>query len=193
MHYGSDFFSKDGQDTITPTDPNVTIGQRDGLSQGDIAAIHVMYPPGIVSGKFLVDAKNRKDSTREEKEDKEGEDFEEKKKKGRKDFKDKDKDGDKPKDGVGEELKDPAHGGSAANATANKNIADRLAGLQQTVAGLAHFIAADWRPDLSTSSLSYEQTTLVADAATLSAPLAKQARDAKAAKDAKDAEKQPDR
>jgi hypothetical protein len=38
MHYPRDAFSANGQDTIAPTDPNAQIGQRSGLSAGDIAA-----------------------------------------------------------------------------------------------------------------------------------------------------------
>jgi hypothetical protein len=44
MHYPSWAFSKNGKDTITPIDPNVTIGQRDGLSPGDVATVMAMYP-----------------------------------------------------------------------------------------------------------------------------------------------------
>lgn len=44
MHYPRWAFSKNGQDTITPVDPNATIGQRNGLSPGDIAAVDMMYP-----------------------------------------------------------------------------------------------------------------------------------------------------
>jgi hypothetical protein len=44
MHYGRDFFTKNGEDTIVPTSPGVTIGQRDGLSAGDIAAVEALYP-----------------------------------------------------------------------------------------------------------------------------------------------------
>ena len=44
MHYPRTAFSANGQDTITPTDPNAQIGQRSGLSQGDIAAVRAMYP-----------------------------------------------------------------------------------------------------------------------------------------------------
>lgn len=44
MHYPRNAFTKDGQDTITPTDPNAQIGQRTGLSAGDIAAVQSMYP-----------------------------------------------------------------------------------------------------------------------------------------------------
>jgi hypothetical protein len=45
MHYPRDAFSKDEQDTITPTDPNAQIGQRNGLSAGDLAGIRDLYPP----------------------------------------------------------------------------------------------------------------------------------------------------
>ena len=44
MHYPRWAFSKTGEDTLTPTDPTVVIGQRDGLSPGDIAAVNDMYP-----------------------------------------------------------------------------------------------------------------------------------------------------
>jgi hypothetical protein len=44
MHYPRTAFSKNGQDTITPTDANAQIGQRNGLSAGDIAAVRSMYP-----------------------------------------------------------------------------------------------------------------------------------------------------
>jgi hypothetical protein len=44
MHYPRTAFSKNGQDTIVPTDPNAQIGQRNGLSVGDIAAVRAMYP-----------------------------------------------------------------------------------------------------------------------------------------------------
>ncbi len=42
MHYPRWAFSKNGQDTIIPRG-NQEIGQRDGLSAGDIAAIRAMY------------------------------------------------------------------------------------------------------------------------------------------------------
>jgi hypothetical protein len=44
MHYPRTAFSANGQETITPTDPNAQIGQRTGLSAGDIAAVAQMYP-----------------------------------------------------------------------------------------------------------------------------------------------------
>ncbi|MEZ4888173.1 MAG: M12 family metallopeptidase [Chitinophagales bacterium] len=43
MHYGSTSFSKNGKATITPKVMGVTIGQRTGLSAGDIAAINKLY------------------------------------------------------------------------------------------------------------------------------------------------------
>ena len=43
MHYPRDGFSRNGQDTITPTQTGVTIGQRTGLSAGDRAAVRFMY------------------------------------------------------------------------------------------------------------------------------------------------------
>ncbi len=45
MHYGRFAFSSNGQETITPTDPNATIGQRNGLSAGDIATANFLSPP----------------------------------------------------------------------------------------------------------------------------------------------------
>ncbi|HYH92501.1 MAG TPA: M12 family metallopeptidase [Candidatus Saccharimonadales bacterium] len=44
MHYPRDAFSVDGSDTITPIDAAATIGQRTGLSAGDIASANVMCP-----------------------------------------------------------------------------------------------------------------------------------------------------
>lgn len=44
MHYPRGAFSNGGGDTIVPTSPGVSIGQRDGLSAGDIAAVAAMYP-----------------------------------------------------------------------------------------------------------------------------------------------------
>lgn len=43
MHYGRRAFSKNNQDTIIPNGGQA-IGQRNGLSAGDIAAIRAMYP-----------------------------------------------------------------------------------------------------------------------------------------------------
>ncbi len=44
MHYPRNAFSANGQDTIVPTDPNAQIGQRTGLSAGDIASANAMCP-----------------------------------------------------------------------------------------------------------------------------------------------------
>nr|WP_232542307.1 M12 family metallopeptidase [Nocardia bovistercoris] len=47
MHYSAKAFSSNGQDTIVPRvalPPGVTMGQRNSLSQGDIDAVHAMYP-----------------------------------------------------------------------------------------------------------------------------------------------------
>ncbi|HST84780.1 MAG TPA: Dot/Icm T4SS effector Zinc-dependent metalloprotease LegP, partial [Kineosporiaceae bacterium] len=44
MHYPRTAFSSNGQETITPTDPAAQIGQRTGLSAGDIAAVLALYP-----------------------------------------------------------------------------------------------------------------------------------------------------
>ena len=47
MHYGPTAFSINGQATITPTQPlpaGVVLGQRNGLSAGDRAAVRIMYP-----------------------------------------------------------------------------------------------------------------------------------------------------
>jgi hypothetical protein len=44
MHYPATAFSTNGQPTIVPTQPGVQIGQRQGLSQGDLRAIKAIYP-----------------------------------------------------------------------------------------------------------------------------------------------------
>lgn len=44
MHYPRKAFSRNGQDTIVPRQAGVTIGQRTGLSGGDIATVRWMYP-----------------------------------------------------------------------------------------------------------------------------------------------------
>lgn len=46
MHYSSRAFSRTGKPTITPKKANVTIGQRDGLSELDRAAISYLYGNG---------------------------------------------------------------------------------------------------------------------------------------------------
>lgn len=52
MHYGPTAFSTNGQATIVPRNPlppGVTMGQRNGLSAGDIAGVRAMYP-NVVGG-----------------------------------------------------------------------------------------------------------------------------------------------
>ncbi|WP_284498289.1 Dot/Icm T4SS effector Zinc-dependent metalloprotease LegP [Legionella maioricensis] len=44
MHYGPYAFSKNGKKTITPVVEGIEIGQRNHLSERDIAAINSMYP-----------------------------------------------------------------------------------------------------------------------------------------------------
>ena len=44
MHFSRFAFSKNERETITPTDPDAQIGQRNGLSAGDIASVRAMYP-----------------------------------------------------------------------------------------------------------------------------------------------------
>lgn len=56
MHYPRNAFSRNGQDTIIPRQtlpPGVTMGQRSGLSAGDIAGVHAMYPAPVVTAKEL--------------------------------------------------------------------------------------------------------------------------------------------
>ena len=45
MHYGRTAFSSNGQDTITPTDPNAQIGQASGLSGTDFKVVKDLYGP----------------------------------------------------------------------------------------------------------------------------------------------------
>lgn len=44
MHYPRTAFSRNGQDTLVPVHATAQIGQRTGLSPGDIAAVKMMYP-----------------------------------------------------------------------------------------------------------------------------------------------------
>lgn len=44
MHYGEYAFSKNGQKTIIPLQEGALVGQRNQLSEKDIAAINAMYP-----------------------------------------------------------------------------------------------------------------------------------------------------
>jgi hypothetical protein len=60
MHYPRDAFSKNGKDTIVTTDPSAIdrIGQRDGLSRGDIFVVNRVLCPTvpIVLHSYAVDA-----------------------------------------------------------------------------------------------------------------------------------------
>lgn len=59
MHYPRKAFSKNTQDTIVPNNAGAQIGQRDGLSPGDIDAVKTLYPncggPTIVVHKKIRD------------------------------------------------------------------------------------------------------------------------------------------
>lgn len=56
MHYPRNAFTKNGQDTLVPTDASASIGQRTGLSAGDIAAVRAMYPTcGRINIKKILD------------------------------------------------------------------------------------------------------------------------------------------
>lgn len=44
MHYGAYAFSKNGKKTLVPLDDSIEIGQRNQLSEKDIAAVSAMYP-----------------------------------------------------------------------------------------------------------------------------------------------------
>lgn len=46
MHYGRFAFTRNGRPTIDVRQPGQTIGQRNSLSAGDIAAVRAMYPRG---------------------------------------------------------------------------------------------------------------------------------------------------
>ncbi|MFO0759223.1 MAG: M12 family metallopeptidase [Byssovorax sp.] len=52
MHYSRAAFSRSGNDTIVPKDPRVTIGQREGLSVNDKAALAQLYT-GVGPGPSL--------------------------------------------------------------------------------------------------------------------------------------------
>lgn len=50
MHYGPYAFSKNGEKTLVPLDESIEIGQRNQLSEKDIAAVAAMYP-GTLPGR----------------------------------------------------------------------------------------------------------------------------------------------
>ena len=59
MHYPRVGFSKNGEPTIVPLDASAEIGQTDGLSDGDLAALASLYPPqGVCAGLAAPDAIN---------------------------------------------------------------------------------------------------------------------------------------
>ncbi len=66
MHYPATAFSTNGQPTIVPLQPlppGIVIGQRNGLSAGDIAGVHMMYPAASGdSGPVVAWGSNRLDA-----------------------------------------------------------------------------------------------------------------------------------
>ncbi|SCF02417.1 Subtilase family protein [Micromonospora viridifaciens] len=137
--------------------------------------------------KLLKDAKD-KESTKE---------THEKPKERSKEYKDKDKEvKDFEKDPHRELMKVPVelgHGGIGPGEGV-VHVAARLAGLEQTVARLVHFIDPSLRPDLSVSALrNEEQPDRDDNVRALSARLRRNAEEAKAAKDGKDLEKPSER
>jgi hypothetical protein len=54
MHYPRDAFSNGMGDTITPKKAGVVVGQRTGLSRGDIEAVFAMYAPDPLPGPAIV-------------------------------------------------------------------------------------------------------------------------------------------
>ncbi|WP_329020662.1 Dot/Icm T4SS effector Zinc-dependent metalloprotease LegP [Streptomyces sp. NBC_00690] len=53
MHYPRTAFSRNGQDTVVPTQAGAVIGQRTGLSTDDIAAVRALYGPSPSSGPVV--------------------------------------------------------------------------------------------------------------------------------------------
>ncbi len=49
MHYGTHAFSANGSPTIVTKPAGISIGQREGLSSGDVAGIKSMYPAAVVA------------------------------------------------------------------------------------------------------------------------------------------------
>ncbi len=143
--------------------------------------------------KTFKDAKDKEGS--KDSKEKEGKDSKEKevkevkdntKEAGVKDFKDKDKE---HKDGKDKDRPDLAKAPSellaGSGIASEKNISDRLDGLERRVAQLTHFISSDLRPDLAMSTLAYDQPSQP-DEQALSADLQRRAQSAKNAKETKD-------
>lgn len=129
-------------------------------------------------------AKDTKDAA---KEGKEGKEFKELKEfvKERKEFKEKDKDiFENFSDFLRRLVRPTGAPGAPGAAEAPGSLEERVAGLEQTLATLSHFISPELRPDLATSALNQES-----DLQALSAQLQQQAQAAKDAKDQKDVEK----
>ncbi len=56
MHYGTGYFSKNGLDTIRMLTPGRTIGNRDHLSEGDIAKMRVLYPTQLAHETYFANS-----------------------------------------------------------------------------------------------------------------------------------------
>jgi hypothetical protein len=68
MHYSGSGFSINGQPTIVPLQPlpaGVVMGQRNGLSQGDIDGVHTMYPLPVKKPALDTLKEVRKDPVRD--------------------------------------------------------------------------------------------------------------------------------
>lgn len=65
MHYGTNYFSINGSDTLIPLDPTAVIGQRDNLSSIDIEEIQIFYGciPPITTTTITTTATNTDTST----------------------------------------------------------------------------------------------------------------------------------
>lgn len=198
MHYPRNAFTVNGQDTIVPVDPAAQIGQRNGLSAGDIAAARALYPPPKTIAK---DTKDRKDLILDTKQRKDQKDV-----KDRKDTKDRKE---RLKEIGKEALKESKEGKDAkdfkdrkdrfefkpferlpvpsfdAGQAAHGAVDERLTAIEQTLGQLEHFISASMRPDLELSPLSHEGDVAGADP-NLAMELKEQADRAKLVKDAKD-------
>lgn len=164
MHYPTTAFSKNGQPTIVVLGGQA-IGQRNGLSAGDIATVQAIYPPPKLQAKDVKDVgdiKRRKDG----KDTKDRTD--QKLNKDRKDVKDsKDrKDNKERPDKLRKEVKDRKDRMEVLPPRPPlpplppirdvQSLEDRIAELEQMVVQMEHFIDPSLRPDLSLSPLSDE-------------------------------------